>query len=141
MADDKKATDETAEVKTPAKKAPAKKATSTEAAPKAAAKAKAEKPAASSAKAKADAAAAEVGAGGTHKVHHQRPAPRRGQGRQATEPPGRPADRPYENQLAGWIVLGGALGSARAGSGCRPVDAQSAMVCCTSADCTPAGSM
>ncbi len=75
MADDKKATDETAEVKTPAKKAPAKKATSTEAAPKAAAKAKAEKPAASSAKAKADAAAAEVGAGGTLKVHHLRPAP------------------------------------------------------------------
>ncbi|MCC2309643.1 50S ribosomal protein L15 [Cellulomonas chengniuliangii] len=75
MADDKKATDETAEVKTPAKKAPAKKATSTEAAPKAAAKAKAEKPAASSAKAKAEAAAAEVGNGGTLKVHHLRPAP------------------------------------------------------------------
>jgi len=75
MADDKKATDETAEVKTPAKKAPAKKATSTEAAPKAAAKAKAEKPAASSAKAKAEAAAAEAGNGGTLKVHHLRPAP------------------------------------------------------------------
>ncbi|MDM8085708.1 50S ribosomal protein L15 [Cellulomonas cellasea] len=72
MADDKKATDETAEVKTPAKKAPAKK--TTEAAPKAA-KAKAEKPAASSAKAKAEAAAAEVGNGGTLKVHHLRPAP------------------------------------------------------------------
>ncbi|WP_082812521.1 50S ribosomal protein L15 [Cellulomonas timonensis] len=72
MADDKKATDETAEVKTPAKKAPAKK--TTEAAPKAA-KAKAEKPAASSAKAKAEAAAAEAGNGGTLKVHHLRPAP------------------------------------------------------------------
>ncbi|MFI2754328.1 50S ribosomal protein L15 [Cellulomonas sp. P22] len=78
MAEDKNATDETAEVtKAPAKKAPAKKAT-TEAAPKAAAKAKADKPAAkapSKAAEKAEAAAAEVGNGGTLKVHHLRPAP------------------------------------------------------------------
>jgi len=64
------------EVKTPAKKAPAKaaadKAPAKAAAPKAAAKAPAAKSAAAT---KAAEAAAEVGNGGTLKLHHLRPAP------------------------------------------------------------------
>jgi large subunit ribosomal protein L15 len=83
MADDKKATDDAA-VKTPAKKAPAKKAAAaTESAEKAAPKAKAPKAekaaapkAAAADKPKAKKVVAEdLGAGGTLRVHHLRPAP------------------------------------------------------------------